>query len=135
MNRFTAYERFLHTQRSLPTGMAKAFQLGAEPLGRLALKVHKLHEFVDLRAEHFHRLLVDLHAVRLIVGLDLRDGARAATPRVQHFGKLHAFIQHLVHGGVNGRLFDVFGHAHDESAPVFEVRVEISLAGRRGGGI
>ena len=112
---------------TLFTGVTKSFQLGAKSFRRLSLKIHELHELVDLGSEHFDRLLVDFDAVRLVVGLDLRDGAGAAAPGVEHLGKLHTFDQHLVHRGVDRRLFDVLGHADDEGATILEIRVEIGL--------
>ena len=37
------------------------------------LEVHEVEEFVDLGREHLHSLLVDLHAIRLLVRLGLRE--------------------------------------------------------------
>ena len=60
------------------------------------LEVHEVQKLVDLRGEHLDGLLVDLDAVRLLVGLGLRDGARAAPPRVQHHGVTVTLFQHLI---------------------------------------
>ena len=44
------------------------------------LEVHEVHEFLDLGPEHLHRLLVDLHAVWLFVGLYLQPTTRDSQP-------------------------------------------------------
>lgn len=109
------------------TCVTKSFEFGSESFGGFALKVHKLHEFVDLRSQHFDAFLVDLDSIWLVVGLDLRNGPRATPPSVEHLGELHSLVQHLVHGGVDRSFLDVFRHAHDKGTAIFEIRVEISL--------
>ena len=74
------------------------------------LKIHQIEKFVYFRREHFDRFLVNLDPVRLFVRLGLRDGSRAAPPRVQHDCVLLTLLQHLVEGRVNGSLLNVFGN-------------------------
>jgi hypothetical protein len=38
------------------------------------LKVHQVEEFVDLRRQNFHRLLIDVHPIRLLVRLNTNTG-------------------------------------------------------------
>lgn len=40
---------------------------------RIYLEVHKLHELGHFRLQHFHRLLVDLHSVGLLVAFHLMN--------------------------------------------------------------
>lgn len=40
------------------------------------LEVHELHEFGDLRFQHLHSLLIDLHSVGLLITLDLKPNKR-----------------------------------------------------------
>ena len=60
------------------------------------LKVHEVEKLVDLRRQYLDRLLVYLDAVRLLVGLGLRDGARAAPPGVEHDCVAVTLLQHLI---------------------------------------
>lgn len=65
-------------------------------LDRGYLEVHEVHEFCDFRLQNLHSLLIDLHSVGLLVAFHLGDGPRAASPGVQHDGKLLALLKHLI---------------------------------------
>ena len=75
---------------------------------------------VDLRGEHFHRFLVYLHPIRLLIRLWLGNGSAAAAPGVEHHGVLLALLQHLVEVAVGRQTVKSLTHeilAHNKPPP------------------